>query len=292
MGSVLITGASGFIGHHLWRRLLTRGERVVLLVRASTDTAKLAGATVAVFDGDTVALAETLRTHQVDTVFHIASRFQATHAPADVGALVDSNVRFGAQLLEAMAQAGVQNFVTTGTSWQHFHSLEYRAVCLYAATKQAFEDILKFYTDAAGIHAVNLKLFDTYGPGDDRKKLFWLLRNAARSGETLAMSGGEQLIDAVHIKDVLEAIQMASELLRSGTLKGYQEFAVSSQRALPLKELVALYQKATGLRLAVDWGARPYREREVMVPWSAGQPIPGWTPRVDLETGLAGLEQQ
>ena len=83
---------------------------------------------------------------------------------------------FGAHILEAMALTSVSYFINTGTYWQHYGgSSTYSPSCFYAATKQSFQDILKYYTDSKLIKSITLKLFDTYGPNDSRAKIFTIL---------------------------------------------------------------------------------------------------------------------
>jgi nucleoside-diphosphate-sugar epimerase len=222
-------------------------------------------------------------------VFHLASLFLATHTPEDVRPLVESNILFGAQLLEAMARTGCNKLVNTGTSWQHYHSDDYVPVCLYAATKQAFEDVAWYYVHGEGLRLITLKLFDTYGPGDRRPKLFNALRNAARRGEELAMSAGEQLVDLVYVEDVTRAFLVAAEMVEDKETAP-EAYAISSGKPRPLREIVETYARVTGVPIRVHWGARPYRTREVMMPWTAGKRLPSWTPEVSLEEGIRKME--
>lgn len=222
-------------------------------------------------------------------VFHLASLFLARHQPEDIGPLITSNVLFSTQLLEATAMAGCQCFINTGTAWQHFESRAYDPVCLYAATKQAFEQILAFYVNTTALRAVTLKLFDTYGPGDPRPKLFGLLQRTASEGGVLEMSPGEQQMDIVHIDDVVPAFAMAAERLLRGEGAKMETFAVSAGQTRSLKEVVETYRRVVSPNLQVRWGGRPYRPREVMVPWTGGVPVPGWAPRISLEEGLRTL---
>jgi nucleoside-diphosphate-sugar epimerase len=67
---------------------------------------------------------------------------------------------------------------------------------------------------------------------------------------------------------------------------GHETFAVSSGAPIRLKDLVAVYQRTTGQMLPIEFGGRPYRPREVMLPWNRGRPLPGWRPRVDLAEGI------
>ena len=69
---------------------------------------------------------------------------------------MSSNITFGTQLVEAMVANGCYQFVNTGTSWQHYENDEYNPVNLYAATKQAFEDILRYYVETSALRVITL----------------------------------------------------------------------------------------------------------------------------------------
>ena len=285
----LVTGASGYVGSQLARRLVSEGWDVHVLVRPGSDLAPLADVraalTVHVFDGATAALVERVREAAPDAVFHLAAAFLAQHRPEDVATLVQANLLFSTQLLEAMAANDVRLLVNTGTAWQHFGNRDYDPVNLYAATKQAFEAILAYYVNAHGLAAATLLLFDTYGPHDPRPKLVKALWNAARDGTRLSMTSGEQLLDMVYIDDVLDAFLAAEQALR-GARSVQLRYGVSSGAPLDLKALVAAFEAATGLRVDVGWGERPGRPRDVTTPWTGFVPPPGWQARVGLEEGL------
>lgn len=285
----LVTGATGFVGGHLARRLVRDGWQVHILSRAGSrlpDALEFSQIVSHVHDGSTDGLVRCVDQAKPDVVFHLASLFLSQHATKDVEPLMASNVLFGNQLLEAMKVNEVSLFINTGTSWQHYNNEDYNPVCLYAATKQAFEAILEYYVQACGIKAITLKLFDTYGPNDPRSKLFHLLNKAATSEDPLDMSAGEQLIDLVHIDDVTEAYVIAAQRLLKGNITEHECYAVSSGHPLPLKTLVELYAQMTKQKIPVNWGARPYRFREVMSPWNKGCLIEGWHPKIDLGKGL------
>ena len=105
------------------------------------------------------------------------------------------------------------------------------------------------------------------------------------------MSPGEQLIDLVYIDDVVDAFLLAANRLEWNEVIGHEAYGVSSERPISLKELVTIYCRVTGADISVEWGGRPYRPREVMVPWKAGKSLPGWRPKVGLEDGLRRMEQ-
>jgi len=286
----LLSGATGFIGSNLARRLVNEGWCVHAISRFGStmpEIPEFAHVVNHVHDGSMESMLDCVARAKPDVVFHLASKTQAEHKPEDVEPLIQSNILFGNQLLEAMKVNAVDKLVNTGTFWQHYNNKDYNPVCLYAATKQAFEALLEYYIQACGINAITLKLFDTYGPNDPRPKLFHLLNKAATTGEPLDMSAGEQLIDLVYIDDVVEAYLIAAQRLIEGKVTQHETYAVSSGHPLPLKELVQLYAQVTKQTVNVNWGARPYRYREVMMPWNLGKFLSGWNATVELQKGLA-----
>lgn len=288
----LISGATGYIGSKLCEQLLSNGWQVTAIVRSDGRVLPAAWAgqvTELAYDGGTQSLIDGVATAQPDVVFHLASLFIAEHRTDQVTDLINSNVLFGTQLIEACARAGVKQFINTGTSWQHYRSDAYDPVCLYAATKQALEDILDFYSDAFLMKVITLKLFDTYGPGDPRSKIVNLLLRAARSGELLGMSPGEQALDLVHIDDVTLAFVRCAEHSASQAPGSHERYAVSSGHSLSLRELAALIADIGGSPLNISFGDRPYRQREVMKPSGPANPPPGWTPQVSLQAGLKAI---
>lgn len=289
--NALITGGTGFVGSHLARRLVRDGWQVHILAIPKDNTDQIediaARVTLHSHDGSMEGMSAIMTEATPDVVFHLASLFLSEHASADIGRLVGSNVLFGTQLLEAMTVHGVRKIVNTGTSWQHYGNNEYAPVNLYAATKQAFEDILQYYVEARGRQAITLKLFDTYGNNDPRPKLFNLLEKIAREGTVLAMSPGEQMIDLVFIDDVVEAFVVAGQrLLSEDNDEMHEKYGVSSGQPLSLKALVEAYGRIRGKELSIDWGGRPYRAREVMVTTNLLAVLPGWSPAIPLQEGL------
>jgi nucleoside-diphosphate-sugar epimerase len=290
----LITGATGFVGSRLAQRLVREGCDVHVIVRPASKLDQINEVKddikIHVHGGDTEELKNIVSVANPDIVFHLASLFLAQHQPKDIVPLIQSNLQFGTQLVEALVQNGVYCLVNTGTSWQHYENREYSPVCLYAATKQAFEALHQFYLETTPLKTITLKLFDTYGPDDPRRKLFQLLKTASELHEPLAMSPGEQLIDLVYIDDVIEAYLVAAERLRAGLTRTHECYAVSSGQPISLKELVCVYEHVTGKKLPIQWGGRPYRLREVMVPWNKGRLPPGWSVKIGLEEGIRKIE--
>lgn len=291
----LVTGGTGFIGSRLVSQLLGGRWRVHVIVRPASKVHVLAQQSVELhtYDGSVESLLEAVGKSRPDVVFHLAALSLAQHTPQQVASLIESNVLFGAHLLEAVVrQAPQSRFVNVGSFWQHYQGKTYSPTSLYAATKQAFEDILIYYVEAFSLRALTLVLFDVYGPNDPRPRLLNLLRKAALEGNALPVSPGEQLLDLVHVDDVAGALIQAAHWLRDEATAGYARFAISSGRLVSLRDLVALCEQVTGHPIPVIWGGRPYRSREVMEPWRGGALLPGWQPQITLEEGVAQIFAQ
>ncbi|HDL8400218.1 TPA: NAD-dependent epimerase/dehydratase family protein, partial [Yersinia enterocolitica] len=218
-----------------------------------------------------------------DIVIHIASLTSVTHDYSTIENLLRSNIEFPTKLLEAMEVAGVKKFINTGTTWQNYNSADYEPVNLYAATKQAFEDILKYYIFAKGFSSITLRLFDTYGPNDTRKKLIPLLDRLAETKESLDMSEGNQEIELVHINDICSAYKTAILKLQDGQPGYANVYSVDTGSRMSLKKLVKLYEKVNDVTLNINWGARPPREREIMRLCTNLTVLPNWSPTIPLD---------
>ena len=288
--TAFVTGAGGFIGRHLVARLIKDQWTVHVLIRQHSKRPLPTGwgdrVTIHRWDESTAGLVDILGRAKADVVYHLASFFVAEHTSPQVADMIAANVLLGTQLLEAMAAVQCLHLVNFGTTWQHYQNKPYSPVCLYAATKQAFEAILTFYAEAKNVRAVNLKLFDTYGPDDDRGKLFAALLRTIKTQEPLNLSAGEQMVDFVYIDDVVTAALMAARRLLDGQCDGVETYAVSSGQPLSLRSFVDKINGMANGAVAVNWGVRPYRAREVMELWSDYKVLPGWSPQSSLDEGI------
>jgi len=286
---VLVTGATGFIGQNLVKVLLAHGFEVHVIIRESSNRNNIdSGVTFFEYSGVIEDLIAYTQKEGFNGIIHLASLFLATHTPKDIAMLINSNVTFGTELLEAAKHSNIKWFINTGTFWQHFEGDEYNPVNLYAATKEAFESVAKYYVETSELIFTTIKLNDTFGPNDTRNKVFNLWNKIAKSKETLEMSAGEQLIDISYIDDVVNAYLILAKHLNSKSAMTFQNrtFVVTQEQKLSLKELATLFEEATNSTLNITWGAREYREREVMNPWSNGEKVPGWKQQFSLEKAI------
>jgi nucleoside-diphosphate-sugar epimerase len=136
---------------------------------------------------------------------------------------------------------------------------------------------------------ITLELTESYGADDPRPKLMSALRRAAVEGARLSLTDGRQQLDLVHVADIARAFEVAAERLLAGAVRGHERYVVRTGAPVSIRELVALFEKVAGRTLDAEWGARGYRAREVMQPWTGGDTLPGWRAEIDLEQGIRGL---
>ena len=302
MQHILVTGATGFIGSNLVRKLVQEQMKVTALVRDKLKTeiefSELKEKENLFFfqwNHSVFALAEYMKENKVDCVVHLATKYITQSTAEDIDELVEGNIVFGMKVLEAMKLANIKNFINSSTSWQHYQNEIYCPTNVYAATKQAFEDILKYYTNAEQIRAIVLEIYDTYGAFDKRNKLLNAWKKLVATGEGMALSPGEQSLDYVYIEDVLSGILQAINILNELPVEanGYErKYALSTDETYTLKEIAQLFEEVYEKKLSITWGGKPYREREVMEPYRGLERLPGWNTNYDLRNGLKEMKQK
>ena len=249
----LVTGATGFVSGQLVRRLVADGWEVTALVR-DTDAAlpcrKVAWPTT----GDRAAGVFT--EIAPDICFHLATRFQPTHTADDVVALVEGNVTLAALVGEGAAAVPSCQVVYTASYWQHFEGAAYAPTSLYAAMKQAGADVLRYYAECAEVPVTSLTLFNTYGPGEAANRITSLLIRSAIEQTALDLSPGEQLIDLLHVDDVVEAL-LGCDRTADPTAPLWRDLSVRSHSPVTLRQLAERVGHAVGRDPAVRFGARP-----------------------------------
>ncbi len=275
-------------------RLAERGDDVHLLIRATTDRGKLPAniptPNMHVVDGSAETMIETVAAVAPEITFHLAGRYVREPADDEIDPLIGDNFSFGITLLEGLRRAGgACKFVNTGSYAQYFDGAQPRPLNLYAATKQAFEDLLSYYIDAHGFSSLSLILHDTYGPGDRRRKLLTTALDAQARGDTLALPDEDVSLNIVHVDDVVAAFERAATLLDTAadTVNG-RAFFVSLGRLHKISEIVEVLETIGGKPIAVAWGRYRLPARRISAPY-LGPMLPGWRARVALADGVRAL---
>ena len=290
---VLVVGGTGFMGSRLVHTLRTRGVDVHLTYRAAIPTGHPSltdpGVTAVRWLGDLGTMTELLVETQPEVVILLAAQVAIDHAELDIEPLISANVHLPITVMEAARKAGIRNFVTAGTFWEEWSEVDPSPANLYAATRSAAKQMLRYYASSGDWSAAHLRVSDLYGPGDTRPKLFHFLRDAVLSGVPLAMSPGQQQIDLVHVDDAVEAFITASRLMVGSDTPGMREYGVFANDPRTVREVVDVYSRVIGRAVPVIWGGRAYRAREVMIPKFIPL-VPGWAVTYSLEAGLLDME--
>jgi CDP-paratose synthetase len=285
--TVLLTGATGFLGSHLLKALLGRGYAVSILVRSSSDTLRidqlLSDATV--YDLSATPIPDIFLRQHFDAIIHTA----CSYGPRGQGAaeLLDSNLLFPLKLLECAATSDVAVFVNAGT-------LLPRGVNAYSLSKAQFTDWLSLYSTSISIK--NLRIEHMYGSGDNAQRFLpWLLGELNQGVAALPLTAGEQLRDFIHVSDVARAFLLVLEKSFEAVDKthGMDEFDVGSGTLTSIRDFVqrvCRQYECSGreLKTVAKFGAISYREGELMEPELNIEPLCklGWKPLIGLDQGI------
>lgn len=276
---LLITGGTGYIGSKVILRLIESEAEVSALTR-SRPVNTASGVRWLNHDGSIESVSEALRGARPDQVIHLAARHVRQHDRSDVAPLVEANITYGAVLLEAMREQGCHRLIYAASAFQHSATAEGGPRNLYAATKNAFEEILDYYESSAGIETVRLTLCDVYGEDDQRRRLLNAAVKAALHGTALQAPTHDPYLLPVHIQDVVEAFRMALTIESVG-----QRFWVGPDAGVRLNGIVALVARLAGSALQVERVDLPALPGDTLAPVSQTT-IPGWLQSISLEEGV------
>lgn len=282
---IIITGATGFIGNAVAQRLC-REHTIWCTVRKTSNLSKLENMRCGfLYVHDRKALYEKLAEIKPEMVIHLAGIFLSEHRSDNIAEMIDSNIDFPTILFDAAYEAGCRQFINTGSCWQNYEGEIYNPVNLYAATKQAIEDILKYYVNAKKAKVITLSIFDSYGPEDSRNKILNIVARL-KNGDSIGMSGGNQKMYLCYIEDIVNAYVQAIHLMQNMKIGEYAKYAVRDEKAYSLKEIIGVYLKISEKKIEIRWGERNYRQREIMDPSGWGSVLPGWHVQFPLEKGM------
>lgn len=242
-GTKLVMGASGFLGSHVTRQLVARGDRVRVWVRESSSTVAFDDLDVERFHGeltDDSALRTAMK--DVDTVFYCIVDARAWLR--DPAPLYMTNVEALRHVLDAALEVGVPRFVfcssvvtigvsesgpadeTTPHKWRHLGGA-------YVDSRIQAEDLVLRYHRESGLPAVVLNVGTTFGPRDHGPTPHGALVRAAARGKMPAYARGASM-EVVGIEDAARAFLLAEEHGQPG------ERYVISERCLPTKDIFDL----------------------------------------------------
>jgi nucleoside-diphosphate-sugar epimerase len=303
-GSILVTGAGGFLGAPLVRRLGEEGRRTLALGRGLQSGARGVVRQIAGSVGDTAELRRLLDQESVTSVVHLSAHPDAPLAEAQ--RIFEANLGGTLRVLGAAREARHPPHVLLASSIKVYGRAEQMPLrestpeaptSAYAVSKAAADRIGLLFHQQAGVPVSVLRLTQVYGPGQPPGMLVQQLVEAARSKKALDMTSGEQTRDLLFVDDAIDAFvraldrpERAGRVLNVGT--GVETRLCDLARAFH-----ALVPSAPRPRI----GAIPYRDgelwRQVVDPATARGEL-GFAARVGIDEGLrrtlaaAGLAPQ
>ena len=203
---VLITGASGFIGSHLCRRLLELGAEVhgISRNRQAPGNGPILWRQVDVSDSG--AVRSLVRDVRPDIVFHLASHVMGSPALEHVLPTFHANLKSTVNLLTAVAETGCRRMVFTGSLAEpDVENGEKFPTAPYAAAKWASSGYARMFHALYGVPIVLARVFMVYGPDQkDISKLVPYVTLSLLRGETPKVTSGARLVDWIYVRDVVE----------------------------------------------------------------------------------------
>ncbi len=296
---ILLTGATGFIGSHLTRRLVADGVEVHALTSAVSSVyavrlVDLRGRIV-IHEGslaDRSAMEALVDEVRPSHVFHLGAYTHVGKSWQRVDECVQVNIQGTLNLLQALEGSGYERFVNTGTSeiygdipvpFQEDQPVH--PVSPYAASKHAAESMCKVMAQGRGWPIVMLRPFNAFGPAQTADRIIPEVIVRALRGEELKMTGGRQTREFNYVEDLVDGF------LRAATVPGIEGrvFNLGCGEDVSIRAMTTLILDLLGNPVEAHFGALPERPTEI---WemrcdsSRAREELGWKPQHSLADGL------
>ena len=287
--TILLTGATGFLGSHLLFALLQEGYRVVVLKRSTSTTFRIDSVIdkVVVYDIDKSELDDIFAHECFNVIIHTATCYgREQRAESDI---IDTNIVLGVKLLHYAVKHNVKIFINTDTFFNGDRSISSHMLT-YTLSKKQFVEWLGYFSEA-GVSVINMKLHHIYGPGDSSNKFVpWLQTELVNNSQNIKLTSGAQLRDFIYIDDVVNAFILALNAVNvdekfseyvvcTGVKTSVRDFSEELQR-----QMIDKYGSST----QILFGALPTSVDEIMdVDNDCSRLVSiGWRPRFSVEEGI------
>jgi len=308
---VLVSGAHGFVGSHLARALLARGERVRVLDRPAPRIADVGGERLSGLDllgirAEVELVEADLRDAEAvsaavagaGSVFHLAAQTIVGVARESPLETFEVNVRGAWNVFEACREHAVERIVFASSDKAYGSSPELpyredfalRAAYPYDASKAAADTIARSYANAYGLPLAVTRFANVYGGGDlNFSRLIPETVVALLDGRAPAIrSDGSPERDFLHVDDAVSAYMAIAAALDAGGATG-EAFNAGGERPHPVREVVELICAAADAGIEPDFQGEGNPDGEIdrqFVDSTKLRDLTGWRPGVGLEQGL------
>lgn len=294
---ILLTGATGFLGSKILRRLLQAGHQVVLLKRSTSHTERIVKylSNCSVYDVDIQSIERIFERERPQAVIHCAAAYgRGDKNPLQV---MGTNLMFGMELLEAASNSGCGWFINTGSystkQIEENSRVEHKIYMAdYTLSKQQFICWGQEFAALGRIHFITLNLEHIFGEADEEGKFVHLVEKSCMQEKSLELSDGMQLRDYIYSENVVDAYLCILDHLEE--LQGFHTFEVGMGETISLKEFVLLMKEVSGSSIDLRFGIRPRNASEpaCSVADIRGLERLGWKPRFSRREGIEKMFQE
>lgn len=305
LGTVLVTGAGGFIGGHLAAELVRQGHRVRALVRytSRSDTGTLAWQPPEIAKEIEVVFGE-LRDIEsveraitgVDTVFHLGAQIAIPYSYVNPRDYFETNVIGSLNVAQAALRANVRRVMQTSTSEVYgtaqtvpiteSHPVDGQSP--YAASKIGADKLMDSFCRSFDLPVTIVRPFNTYGPHQSARAIIPTVITQALAGDTLRLGRLDPRRDLTYVSDTVSGFIMAA----GAPAAAGRTLQLGTGEVVSVGDIVDMVAEVLGRELTVELDPERVRpassEVELLVSDpSLARELTGWTPATDLRTGLA-----
>jgi UDP-glucuronate 4-epimerase len=318
--TTLVTGAAGFIGFHVARRLMDRGEQVIGLdninnyysVALKKDRlAEQAGrwgeqfSFVEVDFADQQALSEALSGKEFTKIVHLGAQAGVRYSIENPSAYAQSNLIGHLNVMEIARHRQLDHFVYASSSsvYGGNKTLPFKVedrvdhpLSLYAATKKANELMSETYAHLYRLPQTGLRFFTVYGPWGRPDMAMWLFTKAIFAGEPINVFGeGNMRRDFTYIDDIVTGIVAAldnpppddGEEKAGGSKAPHRLYNIGNNNSEELGRMIALLEEACGRTAEKNiMPMQPGDVRDTYADISAIQRDLGFQPSTKIDVGI------
>jgi nucleoside-diphosphate-sugar epimerase len=302
MKRVIITGATGFIGANLARRLLLDGHEIHLLARPGYSPWRIQNIykDVQLYEvdiRDAKTLEEVVRQIQPDWVFHLAAS-GAYSWQTDLTLMVQTNIIGTINLVEACLRVGYESFINTGSSSEYglkkFAPSEKEWLepnSHYAFTKASASLFCRYTAQSRNIPLCTLRLYSVYGPYEEPKRLMPSLIREGLKGKFPPLVGPDTSRDYIYVDDVIDAYSLAASKPNKELGAIYN---IGSGIQTSLRRVVQTARQTLGIHAEPEWNTMQPRIWDTNT-WVANIQKAvdelDWQPRFNLQQGFLKVVQ-
>ncbi len=262
----LLTGATGFVGANLARRLIASGQEVHILTRPTSNKWRITDIMRELHEHkvdllEREKLADVVAEIKPDVIFHTAALGVFGGVVPSAESLVENNLIATINLIDACNEIDYSCFVNTGSSSEYGlkgKAMRESDVCApidaYGVTKCAATMHGQMVAKTKGKSIICLRLFSPFGPFDDKRRLISYAIANSLQNKQLVFENKNAVRDYIFIEDVVDLYERA--ISKSAKFSG-EIFNVGSGRQARIADVVAAIMRLTKSNSSVQWGNRP-----------------------------------